>query len=206
MTRLVWRVPFGAVRALLVAMVLIAVPAAAESDTANIFDMLGWDPVAKQLFMRDCQTEKGPWDLWTVDFKDPKRPNIAIRPLEKKKDTPEGLKVVKSIQLDEVTLSGSIRKEQLERSVNSLIKRYDMRVIIEWKGARTVSDFISYRSPEMQLMEMFEVPETACAMAIISWSAHLTAVQKQRALVVCPDERGIAKPLEPKGGEKPPKK
>ena len=193
-------------RALLAAVVLlIAVPAAAESDTANIFDMLGWDTNSKQLYLRDCQTEKGPWDLWTVDFKDPKRPNIAIRPLEKKKDTPEGLKVVKSIQLDEVQLSGSIRKEQLERSVNSLIKRYDMRVIIEWNGARTVSDFISYRSPEMQLMEMFEVPETSCAMAIISWSAHLTGVQKQRALVVCPDERGIGKPLEGKG-EKPPKK
>jgi len=197
LTARVRRVPFGAVRALAFSLLIVALPAAAEAETANIFDMLGWDPVAKQVFLRDCQTEKGPWDLWAIDFKDPKRPNIAIKPLEKKNEVPEGLKVVKSVQLDEVGLQGQIKKEQLERSGNQLIKRYDMRVIIEWKGARTVSDFYSYRSPEMQLMEMFEVPDSACGVAIISWSAHLKGVEKQRALVVCPDERGIAKPLPP---------
>ena len=176
-------------RALCVAVCLIASAALAESDTANTFDMLGWDPVSKQLFLRDCQTEKGPWELWTIDFKEPAKPNIGIRPIEKKNQVPDKLTVVKSVQLDEVDLSGLIRKESLERFENTLIKRYDMRVVVEWKGARAVSDFISYRDPEMKLMEVFALPETPCALAIVSWFAHLTGVQKQRALVMCPDER-----------------
>ena len=181
-------------RALLTsALVLAAAPAFAESETANIFDMLGWDPVAKQLFLRDCHTEKGPWDLWTVDFKDPIRPHIAIKPLEKKSEVPEGLKLVKSVQLEEVSMSGLIRKEHLEREENKLVKRYDLRIVLEWKASRTVSDFISYRSPEMQLMDVFEVPEGPCALAIVSWSAHHIGVQKQRALVMCPDERKTGK-------------
>jgi hypothetical protein len=188
------------VRTLIVAACcLLAVPAFAESETANVFDMLGWDAANKQLFLRDCQTEKGPWDLWTIDFKDPTKPNIAIKPLEKKNEVPQGLKTVKSVQLEEVDLSGFIRKEQLERSQNSLVKRYDLRVVVQWKGSRTVSDFISYRSPEMQLMEVFQLEESPCALAIVSWSAHLTGVQKQRALVMCPDDRKI-------GGTPPPKK
>ncbi len=171
------------------ALLLVATTVSAESETQNIFDMLGWDPVAKQLFLRDCHTDKGPWDLWTIDFKEPAKPHIAIKPLDKKSDVPEGLKVVKSVQLDEVDLTGLIRKEQLEREDNKLVKRYDMRIVIEWKAARTVSDFISYRSPEMQLMEVFQVPEGPCAVAIVSWNAHHAGVQKQRALVMCPDDR-----------------
>lgn len=177
-------------RALLTgACLLVAATASAETETANTFDMLGWDPVAKQIFLRDCHTDKGPWDLWTIDFKEPGKPHISIKPLDKKGDVPERLKVVKSVQLDEVSLSGLIRKEQLERWENTLIKRYDLRVIVEWKGARTVSDFISYRNAEMSLVEVFELPETPCSLAIVSWHAHLTAVQKQRALVMCPDDR-----------------
>lgn len=180
-------------RALLTgALLLVSSVAFAESETANIFDMLGWDPVAKQLFLRDCHTDKGPWDLWTVDFKDPGKPHIAVKPLDKKNEVPEGLEVVKSVQLDEVEMSGAIRKEQLERSENKLIKRYDLRIVLKWNGAHTVSDFISYRSPDMQLMEVFQVPDSPCALAIVSWSAHLAGIQKQRALVMCPDER--AKP------------
>jgi hypothetical protein len=171
---------------------LVSATAWAESETANLFDMLGWDPVAKQLFLRDCHTDKGPWELWTIDFKEPSRPSISIKPLEKKTEVPDGLKVVKSVQLDEVSLSGSIRKEQLEREENKLVKRYDLRIILEWKGARTVSDFISYHSPEMQLMEVFQVPEGPCALAIVSWNAHHAGVQKQRALVMCPDDRKIS--------------
>jgi hypothetical protein len=171
---------------------LVPLTVFAESETANIFDMLGWDPVAKQLFLRDCHTDKGPWDLWTVDFKEPTRPHIEVKPLEKKNEVPDKLKVVKSIQLEEVNLSGLIRKEHLEREENKLVKRYDLRIILEWKGTRTVSDFISYRSPEMQLMEVFEVPESPCAIAIVSWSAHHIGVQKQRALVMCPDDRKIS--------------
>jgi len=174
------------------ALLLVSATVSAESETANTFDMLGWDPVAKQLFLRDCHTEKGPWDLWTIDFKEPSRPHIAIKPLDKKTDVPEGLKVVKSVQLDEVELSGLIRKEHLERDDNKLVKRYDMRVIVEWKGARTVSDFVSYRNPEMQLMEVFQVPEGPCSLAIVSWNAHHAGVQKQRALVMCPDDRTIS--------------
>jgi hypothetical protein len=177
------------VRALLAIVCLSALPAFAESDTANTFDMLGWDAASKQLFLRDCQTDKGPWDLWTVDFKEPSRPHISIKPLDTKDEVPKGLQVVKSVQLDEVELSGLIRKEQLERSGNTLVKRYDLRIILEWKGARTVSDFISYRSPDMQLLEVFQIQETPCALALVSWSAHLTGVQKQRALVMCPDDR-----------------
>ena len=59
-----------------------------------------------------------------------------------------------------------------------------------------VSDFISYRSPEMQLMQVFQLPETPCALAVVTWSAHLTGVQKERALVMCPEERGA--PVKPK--------
>src|SRR5688572_13475859 len=154
--------------------------------------MLGWDPAAKLLILRDCQTDKGPWDLWTIDFKDPSKPHIAIKPLDKKGDVPAGLKVVKSVQLDEVDMSGLIRKEHLERDDNKLVKRYDLRIVLEWKGSRTVSDFISYRSPEMQLMEVFQVPEGPCALAIVSWNAQHAGVQKQRALVMCPDDRGIS--------------
>lgn len=182
--------PSAFVRAALVALLCFtAAPALAESETANTFDMLGWDPANKLLYLRDCQTDKGPYDLWSIDFKDAAKPNIGVRPLEKKTDVPQGLQVVKSVQLEDIGLSGSIRKEQLERVGNTLVKRYDLRIVLEWKGARTVSDFISYRSPEMQLMEVFQLPEGPCALAIVSWSAHLTGVQKQRALVMCPDER-----------------
>jgi hypothetical protein len=180
------------VRTLLIASCLLALPAFAESETANVFDMLGWDATGKQLYLRDCQTDKGPWELWTIDFKDPGRPHIGIKPIEKKTDVPQGLKQVKSVQLDEVELTGMIRKEQLERSGNTLVKRYDLRIVLLWKGARTVSDFISYRSPEMQLMEVFQLEESPCALAIVSWSAHLTGVQKQRALVMCPEDRKAA--------------
>lgn len=177
-------------RALLTgALVLCSANAFAESETANVFDMLGWDPVAKQLFLRDCHTDQGPWDLWTIDFKEPLKPHIQVNPLEKKTDVPQGLTVVKSVQLEEVDLSGAIRKEQLERAENKLVKRYDLRIVLTWKGSRTVSDFISYRSPEMQLMEVFALPESPCALAVVSWSAHLAGIQKQRALVMCPDDR-----------------
>jgi hypothetical protein len=172
-----------------VLLLLLARPASAESETANTFDMLGWDPAGKQLYLRDCQSDSGPWDLWAVDFKDAAKPHIEIKPLDKKDDVPKGLKVVKSVQLDDVKLEGLIRKEQLERSENKLVKRFDLRIILEWKSARTVSDFISYRSPEMQLMDVFEVPDSPCALAIVSWSAHLAGIQKQRALVMCPDDR-----------------
>ena len=184
-------------RALLAGALLLLVPATAfaESETANSFDMLGWDPVAKQLFLRDCHTEKGPWDLWTVDFKEPTKPHIAVKPLDKKTDVPDALKVVKSVPLEEVELTGAVRKEQLERAENKLVKRYDLRIVLLWNGARTVSDFISYRSPEMQLMEVFQVPESPCALGVVSWSAHLQGIQKQRALVMCPDDR-------PAGGKK----
>ena len=168
---------------------LSAAPSFAESETANVFDMLGWDPAAKQLFLRDCHADKGPWELWTIDFKEPLKPHIQIKPLDKKTDVPDGLKAVKSVQLEEVELSGAIRKEQLERSENRLVKRYDLRIVLTWKTTRVVSDFISYRSPEMQLMEVFELPETPCALAVVSWSAHLAGIQKQRALVMCPDDR-----------------
>jgi hypothetical protein len=168
----------------------VALGARAESDTPNSYDMLGWDPVSHQLYLRDVMGDKGPWDLWTIDFKTPTEPHIFIKPLEKKNDVPEGLKLVKSVPLEEVQLSGFIRKEQLERSENRLVKRYDLRIIVEWNSSRVVTDLIAYRNPEMGLVEVYKLPpETPCAIAVVSWTAKLTGVILQRALVMCPPDK-----------------
>ena len=173
----------------LLLLVCLSLPARADPETPNSYDMLGWDAVSKQLYVRDCISDSGPWDLWTIDFANPKEPHIFIKPLDKKNQVPEGLKLVKSVPLEEVQLSGFIRKEQLERSENRLVKRYDLRIIVEWNNTRVVTDLVAYRNPEMGLVEVYKLPpETPCALAVVSWTAKLTGVVLQRALVMCPPD------------------
>ena len=166
---------------------------AAESETANSFDMLGWDSKAQRVYLRDCHNENGPWDLWTVDFSVPQKPYIEVSPLKQKEDVPKGLTLVKSIELSEVDMKGSIVAQKLDRASNSLVQRYDLRLVLQWKGTRTVSDFITYRTPEMQLIEVFQMESTSCALAVVSWNALLSGIRKQRALLMCPDDRKIQK-------------
>jgi hypothetical protein len=165
--------------------------ASAESETANSFDMLGWDSKTHRVYLRDCHNQNGPWELWTVDFSQPQKPHIEVSPLKQKDDVPMGLTLVKSVDLSEVDMKGSILGQKLDRASNSLVQRYDLRLILQWKGTRTVSDFITYRTPEMQLMEVFQLESTSCALAVVSWNALLTGIRKQRALLMCPDDRKV---------------
>ena len=44
------------------------------------------------------------------------------------------------------------------------MKRYDLRIIVEWSATRVVTDLIAYRTPEMGLVEVYKLPpETPCA-------------------------------------------
>ena len=192
------KVRFEGVRTVVAVVMCLSLSARAEGETANTYDMLGWDAANHQLYIRDCISDNGPWDLWQIDFKTPTEPHIFIKPLDKKNDVPPGLQIVKSVPLEEVQLSGFIRKEQLERAENKLVKRYDLRIIVEWNATRVVTDLIAYRSPEMGLIEVYKLPpETPCAVAVVSWTAKLSGVQLQRALVMCPPDQPA-----PKSGKK----
>ena len=170
--------------------VLLAVPALADADRKepNSFLMLGFDVKAKKLYLKEEISKKGPNDLWTIDFASPGEPHIQIAPIDEKVPLPTGLTVVKSVQLEDVELSGAVRKESLERHGNQLRRRFDLRISVGLSTAKSTSDFIAYQTPEVQLVEAYRLPEgeSVCSVAVVSYTATLTGVVVQRPLVMCP--------------------
>lgn len=175
-----------------IATVVLVSTVAAASGTdrtePNSFLMLGFDKTAKKLYLKEELGKKGPYDLWTIDFTSAQEPHIEIAPIKGDEKPPGELALVKSVQLDDVDFSGSIRKESLERNGNHLMKRYDLRVVVALNGARSTSDFIAYRNPELQLIETFMLPEGegSCSVALVAYTSNLAGVVLQRPLVMCP--------------------
>jgi len=145
----------------------LSLPIAARATTGgpNSFQVLGVDSKASKLLLKESVGgESGDYRLWTFDLKVP----AAAPTITPFTTAPAGLEQASRLATNDVKLAGQIAAQSLAAFEDALLHKFDLKVELNWNGARATVDVVAYRTATVRMVDALLLPGNRCAVAVIT--------------------------------------